>query len=188
MNNEQRPITELRSKFSLPCVVLGGAPSLIEDIKRIPEDCIKIAANHHAYKLGIETDFLVFKDSPKKHPNLKEALDNHRGIVISKLEEYTDFIINVRHFDRGFTGMLCTWIAQYISTGETILCGMDSYSGEKKYFHNQVFNHNVDPNNLLRQWKVAIEAPPHIEGLPEPNRVSVISGPLQQIFKPYEES
>lgn len=187
MNNEQRPITDLRHKFTLPVAVLGGAPSLPDDYKKLPKECITIAANHHAFRLGIETDFLVFKDDPKKYAHLKEALVNHKGIVISKLEVYTDYVINVRNYDRGFTGMLSVWIANYITTGEVIICGMDAYSQKEKYFHNQAFSHNVCSPSLIRQWKVAIEAPPHIEKLPNPERVSVMSGPLQQIFKPYEE-
>ena len=117
------------------------------------------------------------------------ALRAHKGIVISKKEAWTDYIINVKHYDRGFTGQLCTWLANVMTTGEVILCGMDSYSSEKKYFHNQVFNkgNKVPVENYLRQWRLAVDAPDHIQSLPNPERVSVMSGPLQEIFKKYEE-
>jgi hypothetical protein len=181
-----KPISELCKIHSSPIAILGGSPSLPNDVALLPTGCILMAANHHAHLLGIETDYLVFKDDPKKRKNLVPAIAAHRGEIISKLEPYTDYQINVKIYDRGFTGMFCLGLASYMTSAEVILCGMDCYSGDTPYFHDQVFNKGAPLSAYLASWQLAWGKVKHIQGCENPERISAPSGPLTRIFKKYE--
>jgi len=65
-------------------LVLGGGPSLPEDLRKAPlsDHPIIIAVNYHALKL-IEADFIVYNDEPKTDPELLGAVMKFKGVRVS---------------------------------------------------------------------------------------------------------
>lgn len=65
-----------------------------------------------------------------------------------------------------------------------ILCGMDCYQGENKYFHpynDDVPSFHYPLDFHLRPWK---EDARHL--CPHPERLKAMSGPLMNVFGSYE--
>ena len=187
-NFDKRPVTELAGKHKGQVIcVIGGGPTLPNDLKAVPPDAITIACNHHAHVYGMETDYLVFKDDPRKIKHLKEAIFDHRGILISTMERWTEYILNVPKFDRGFTGTLACWLACYMTDKEVILCGMDAYSSEQPYFHQTSSLRSWEhyKKRHFEMWSLAWGKVPHITGCPNPERIKVVSGPLIDVFSEY---
>lgn len=43
-------LSKFRNKYQgIPAAILGGGPSLPEDLKRVPDNAILIAVNYHAF-------------------------------------------------------------------------------------------------------------------------------------------
>jgi len=179
-------ITELYQSTSLPVAVIGGSPSAPNDIEALPSNCLIISANHHAYRLGLKVDYFVFKEAnPKSHTHLWEKILEPQGAkIISTNVIYSDYQINVRKWDRGYSGHLATWLGTYVTSGPVIICGMDCYTGKEHYFDNEnagSYGGNRTLDIYLRQWTLA-KGSPKDKGL-DYKRVYAVSGPLTKIFK-----
>lgn len=167
--------------------ILGGGPSLPIDMAKLPEDCTLIAVNNHAWRLCIP-DVMVFMDTPSDVPALVEAIGVARSLnvpVVSPREEESDIKLPKGEFwDGGFSSTLATWFALWQEFDAVILCGMDCYQGEQKYFYERsgfyhpVFDYPVE--NHLRAWRLAFDHCPH------PERIRAMSGPLIEVFGKYE--
>jgi hypothetical protein len=168
-----------------PIVVIGGSPSLSEDLQNIPEDAISIAANEHAYKYGCRVDYFCFFKDHNESPNLMPYILDPKGAIrISKQEKWTDYLIDIPHFHRGFTGHLAVWLATLMTDCEVIICGMDLYTSDRSYYFDR-------PND----WEAVFPEQPHLEqwkrGIDNPrgpsfidsSRIYATSGPLTKIFK-----
>lgn len=181
-----KSIKELKNKHgNLPVAVLGGGPSLPEDLKKIPTESILIGVNHHFHRL-INADYVVFMDKLNRPGNLlKKGLDQMSGVVrISHYSEQSDYNIDVDYWDGGFSSTLATWLGCYITTGPVLLCGMDCYQGKEKYFYDigRPLTHRTYTSSLesnLKAWGKAF-------GNVDTNRIKAVSGPLIELFGKYE--
>ena len=181
------PVDELFEKYKgRPAAVLGGGPSLPEDLKRLPDDCLLIAVNDHALHF-CEPDYLVFMDipDPDKLPELYYALHTYEGIKVSPQMDLTDVNVRtVKYWDGGFTSTFATWFGLYLGCDPLLLCGMDCYQGEVKYchprpnFHHPVFDFPLE--NHLRAWRLCFK---HLE---RASSIRAVSGPLVQVFGQYD--
>jgi hypothetical protein len=167
----------------IPAAVLGGGPSLVNDLKMLPRRCMLISVNDHALH-HCEPHFLVHMDNDfEKHPALKEALDKFQGIVVSPFEN-SEVVLPRGWWDGGFSSTLATWFALWQGYNPVILCGMDCYQGEVKYchprhgFYHPVFDYPIE--NHLRAWRLAFKH------CPNPERIRAMSGPLVEVFGAYE--
>lgn len=166
-----------------PAAVLGGGPSLVEDLKRLPDGCTLISVNDHALH-HCKPDYLVLMDDVEKHPNLKAALETFEGCIVSPFDNSHVTLPKGDWWDGGFTSTLATWFALWCDYEPVILCGMDCYQGEVKYchprpgFYHPVFDFPLE--NHLRAWRFAFKRCPH------PERIRAMSGPLVEVFGAYE--
>lgn len=168
-----------------PAAVLGGGPSLPTDLERIPRGSVLIAANHHALRLT-NCNYLVFLDDPTNpvcSPDLLVALQTYTGIRVTHHLAWTDveFDTNWPNFSR-YTGCLAMWFACWLGCDPVLLCGMDLYQGEKKYFYEWDAIDMRDPSfhrsarDHLDIWRPVMTSCPHSD------RIKAVSGPLTALF------
>lgn len=154
-----------------------------EDMFFLPDDAVLISVNHHALRL-CEPDYLVYMDDPQKVPELDEALRTFRGKRVNPKAERSDVLLPKRElWDGGFSSTLATWFALWLGFETVVLCGMDLYQGERKYFYKRDFYHPVFDaplENHLRAWRLAFRHCPH------PERIRAMSGPLVDVFGKFE--
>jgi hypothetical protein len=165
-----------------PAAILGGGPSLPDDLKKLPWDCVLIGVNHHALKL-CKPDYLVFMDDPNKFPDLQAGIDSFTGQIVCPFERSDVKLPKGQYWDGGFSSALATWFALWQGYEPVILCGMDCYQGEEKYFYKRDFYHPVFDAPLadhVRAWRVALKK------CPNPERIKAMSGPLVEVFGQYE--
>lgn len=164
--------------------ILGGGPSLPGDLARLPKDCTLISVNNHALKL-CEPDYLVYMDDPARVPALAEALASFRGKKVNPKKELSDVLLpKGEMWDGGFSSTFATWFALWSGFETVVLCGMDLYQGERKYFYDRAgFYHPCfdDPlENHIRAWRLAFKH------CPNPERIRAMSGPLVEVFGAFD--
>ena len=161
--------------------VLGGGPSLPSDLKNLPDGCVLISVNDHAFHF-CEPDVLVFQDKLRYEPAVQEVLKTFKGLVVSpQAESHVQLPLN--WWDENMSSALATWYACWMGYDEVILCGMDCYQGKVKYCHPRPgFDHPVFRVPLkfhLARWAKAFDH------CPNPERISAMSGPLVEVFGAY---
>lgn len=176
-------MSELRDQYAgRPAAILGGGPSLPEDIKRLPAECILIAVNYHALFLG-PVDYMVYNDAPDSDPLLERAVKEHRVSLVSP-DPTSDVLFDVPVWTGFYSSNTAAWFALWMGCDPVILCGMDLYQGEKKYFHA------TDRDAPTFHYPLYDHMRPWIEDgrnlLPHVERLRVMSGPLGQVFPLYE--
>jgi len=175
-------MSELRDWYSgKPAAVLGGGPSLPEDLKRVPAGALLIAVNYHALKI-CQPDFMVYNDQPDTDPRLLEAVRTVKAVKVSP-DPTSDIEFDVPVWTGFYSSNTAAWFALWLGCDPVILCGMDCYQGERVYFHDYqhdcpVFHYPLDHH--LRPWK---EDGKHL--LPHIERLRVMSGPLTRVFQPF---
>jgi hypothetical protein len=163
--------------------ILGGGPSLPEDLKRLPKDCVLIAVNDHALYF-CKPEYLVHMDDDFTNaPELGKALESFEGTIVSPFSNSHVQLPKGEWWDGGFSSTLATWFALWKGFDPVILCGMDCYQGEVKYCHPRPnFYHPVldfPLENHLRAWR------PALKRCPNPERIKAMSGPLVEVFGEY---
>lgn len=173
-----------------PAAVLGGGPSLPEDLKRVPADAVLIAVNYHAfYHLPAPQvpDYMVYNDSPDTNPLQAEMVKQHLTIHVSPAPEPTsDVIFDVDTVWTGFySSNTAAWLALWMGCDPVLLCGMDLYQGAVKHcppstYYNEMFDFPLD--FYLRPWVEDCR-----NSVPHPERLRSVSGPLTNVFPVYGE-
>jgi len=164
--------------------VLGGGPSLPEDLKRVPAGAILIAVNYHAFYY-CQPDFMVYNDAPETNPLQEKAVREHKAVHVSP-ERSSDVVFDVANVWTGhFSSNTATWFALWLGCDPVILCGMDCYQGPVKHcppstYHSPVFDYGLE--HYTRPWTE--------EGVKvlDVERVKVMSGPLVNVFGAYKQS
>lgn len=161
--------------------ILGGGPSLVTDIQTLPEGCLLFAVNDHAFHIGIEPDYMVFMDDPSLKPELMRTVCEFQGKRVTETLQYTD--IDLRGVIRpdARSGIFATWLALYLGCAPIWLCGMDLYTGEKKYCHDKddfmghkkIFDEPLEQH--LKDWRRLLQYRGH-------QNIHACSGPLQKVF------
>lgn len=176
-------MSEFHDRFlGQPAAVLGGGPSLPDDMRRLPLGCLLIAVNHHAFHV-CQPDFMVYNDHPTSTPELLAAVQSARAVRVSP-DPTTDIVFDVDVWTGFYSSNTAAWFALWMGCNPVILCGMDCYQGDVKYFHP----YQIDVPSLhypldhhLRPW---IEDARHL--CPYPERLKAMSGPLVKVFGQYE--
>ena len=184
---EKPDLEVIKERFSRPIAVLGAGPSLPEDLKKLPEGCLYMSCNHHAFRL-IDCQFMVFLDDPK-HPSqngrdeYKEAIKRDDIFKISQLLDYTDYY-TVNEFPKilnpiGETGMFGVWVACYITSGDVYVCGMDVKRDGQEHFYEareKASWGGVHYNGKIKKWKQVFHF------CEKPERIKIMSGPLKELL------
>ena len=178
-------MSEMKDRFAgRPAAVLGGGPSLPNDLARLPADCVLIAVNYHAAYL-CKPDFIVYNDQPESYPAQLAAVLSGEATRVSP-EPTSDILFDVDVWTGFYSSNTAAWFALWVGCNPVILCGMDMYQGPKKYFHE--FNGDAPClhyplDHHIRPW---IEEGRNL--LPHVERLRVMSGPLQNVFPAYQEA
>ena len=179
-------LIEIYKKYDVPVAVLGSGPSLPEDLKKIPDNCILISCNHHAFEL-LEPDYMVFLDplSNNHSQRYRDRVANPgkaKRISYGNLNETDYYCINEAtiYHKLSDTGIFGAWIGCYITTGKVYLCGMGlRVQNEQMHFYdNPDFKNNVawggpSLQNKLDKW-AKLE--------PFKDQLVAVSGPLKELF------
>jgi hypothetical protein len=165
-----------------PAAVLGGGPSLPEDMQRLPSGCLLIAVNYHAFEI-CKPDFIVYNDQPESDPLLQKAVQTCKALRVSA-DPTSDIRFDVPVWTGFYSSQTAAWFALWMGCNPVILCGMDCYQGERAYFHeyedkpqfHYPLEHHINPwiedaKNMLPNWQ----------------RVTVMSGPLIKVFGQYQD-
>lgn len=161
--------------------MLGGGPSLPSDMQRLPDGCLLIAVNYHAF-YHCQPDYMVYNDEPKSDPFLLREVLKRRAVRVSS-EPTSDVEFDVPVWTGFYSSNTAAWFALWLGCDPVILCGMDCYQGNVKYCHPSErdvppFHYPLDMH--LRPWREdGHNLLPHVE------RVRVMSGPLSQVFPVY---
>lgn len=181
---KQIKLSALRDAYSgRAAAVLGGGPSLPEDMKRLPKDCLLIAVNYHAFYY-CEPDFMVYNDTPETNPLQVKAVKEHRALHVSP-GPTSDVLFDVPAVWTGFfSSNTASWFALWIGCGPVVLCGMDCYQGESKHcppsaYDSPTFHYPLD--FYLRPWREDCR-----NSVPHPERLRAVSGPLVDLFGAYQ--
>lgn len=151
-------------------VILGGGPSLPEQLKNIPKDAVTFGVNHHASKL-VTCDYIVFNDY-HGWPLVRDL----PGKKICRWHEYAD--IQQDCAPGVISGVLALRVALKMGLSPIILAGFDCYQGGG-YFHDPAPSERAKLFTLeqhLSFWKE----------FTSPN-IYVADGPLTTIFKQSEK-
>jgi hypothetical protein len=181
-------LIEIYQSIDKPIAVLGGGPSLPEDLKKIPKDCILISANHHAFKLVVP-DFICFLDPPD-HAAIAADVEYKRitynpgttkRISYANLTLTDYYCINEAKFHTSSdTGIFSTWVASYIGKNDIYLCGFGlRNSKEAQYFHEMpagMYWGGPSQEVKSKRWEDLRD------DMERPERVKAVSGPLQKVF------
>jgi hypothetical protein len=176
-------MSKLKDRFAgRPAAVLGGGPSLPADMARLPKRSLLIAVNHHALRL-CRPAYMVYNDEPATHPELQKAVQEHRVVLVSP-EPTSDILFDVPVWTGFYSSNTAAWFALWLGCDPVLLCGMDLYQGDVKYFHSYdhdvpCFHYPLDQH--LRPWVEDARA-----SCPHPERLKAMSGPLGNVFGIYE--
>lgn len=114
-------------------VVMGGAPSLAEEIEGLQAD-VWISANEHGAKLR-QVDYIVAMD--ERHGglrvNMREHLRQFSDAPIIGPWAFNDYTLHTWPGSprKGLSGMVATWAAWVMGGHPVILAGFDGYGGSK---------------------------------------------------------
>lgn len=177
-------LSEMRNMYTgRAAAVLGGGPSLVSDLKKLPEGCVLIAVNYHGLYHCDHIDFMVYNDAPETNPLQENAVREHRTVHVSP-EPSSDVLFDVDHVWTGhFSSNTAAWFALWLGCDPVILCGMDCYQGDVKHcypstYDSPVFHFGLD--HYTRPW---IEE--GLKVLPNVEHVKAMSGPLVDVFGKY---
>lgn len=172
------PIASLRDFHAgKPGTVLGGGPSLREDLNSVPAETVLIAVNHHAFKYILSADYTVFLDDVPSLRISGEELRTLGGVLVSRQPESDVDLGGSTWWQGRFSGHLACWLGDWLGCNPVILAGMDLYQNP--------LPPDDDPRNLaykmpleehLKGWRLAFEKCQH------PERIRAVSGPLVKVF------
>jgi len=178
-------LSSMKNKYKgKPAAILGGGPSLPDDIKLLPKNCLLIAVNYHALYYCKPT-YMVYNDTPDTNPLQQKAVDEHTTIHVSP-DPTSDVKFDVPDVWTGFfSSNTAAWFALFMGCNPVILCGMDCYQGEQKHCLPSTYDSpmfHMESEFYTRPW---VEDCRH--SVPHPERLRVMSGPLVPVFGAYKK-
>lgn len=158
-------------------MVCGASVLLLNDLYEAPQTNFSIACNHHT--LILKPDIVVALDL-----HTMPLLKQYRGLVCAKHEEADVHIGLAPSF--GFSGAAAVWLADYMGFKEVIVAGFSCYLDEgRSYWHDGLAQTKPHINTTREQQEIVWET--LRTSLKNPGRIRVMSGFLQNIFKPWRE-
>jgi hypothetical protein len=145
--------------------VMGGSPSLADDIKSVDAD-VWISVNEHGAKLR-EVDYVVAMDDihTKLHVPMLKHIRPHTDAPIISPWHWGDFQLSHWHLipKIPYSGVVASWCAYLMGGHPVILAGFDCYKGH---------------GAAVGQHKEYVK---HIKG-----EVRVVSGALTSLYPKYD--
>lgn len=153
--------------------ILGGGPSLPEDLKGLPK-AVLFGINFHAPQL-VDCDYLVFNDR-----NMQERMAPFPGVKLSRHLVQSDYDLTYLS-DPGMSSIQAVFIADLMGFETIILCGMGCYQ-DGLYFHpsdEKPFGMRETLERQKKRWRLCFEK------CERPAAIRAMSGPLIQVFGRY---
>lgn len=176
-------LSALKGRYAgRPAAILGGGPSMPEELKRVPKESLLIAVNYHA-QYYCRPNYMVYNDAPSTNPLMVKAVEEHKSVLVSP-DPSSDILFDVDVWTGFYSSHTACWFAAYLGCDPIILCGHDLYQGEQKHcppstYYSEVFDYPLDFH--LRPWLEDAK-----NKLPNPERIRAMSGPLVQLFGAYQ--
>lgn len=153
--------------------VLGGAPSLLTDLYHLPQHFDLIGVNQHTLLLPLS--YILFSDKP-----VFEIIKDHPAYKVSHFRELSGegmiWAGVIPNFN--LSGPKAIWLADYLGYEEILVCGMDGYATDRRYWHDQPEERSIQ-NSYQRDkniWSL-------LKGsLSNPEKVRFTCGELQRFF------
>lgn len=165
-------LSAIRGRHRGQCLaVLGGGPTLLADLKKVPFDAILVGVNQHTMLMNL--DYLVFQD-PDIYPVVRESdaplCTHHRDLAHIFTGIVPDF---------GLSGGTAVWMADFLGAEQIIVCGCDNYTAGRRYWHSK------PGATLPADGYSGIDVWHRVRDLMErPGIVRAVSGPLTEVFAP----
>lgn len=140
-----------------PAVIMGGAPSLPNDVAKVVGDAVWFSANQHGAMLR-QCDYIVYVDPEHQvtGERMQDKLSEYGVPTISPCfgADYRVPNWNAARF-KGNSGMQGVWFASLLGANPIIICGMECYQGgvywhdadaksSSKGRHQQSFDVNIE--------------------------------------------
>lgn len=142
--------------FGQPIIVIGGGPSAPGQWASLPapwrEAAVKVFANGHGFKLGLEPDFIVCKDDvhTETKQRMEPMLRAHGDYPIVAPHPWADYIMQGWP-SQGNSGQLAIALAAMMGGWPVIPVGFDCYQNGT-YFHAPDAP-NVSLGRLESAWR-----------------------------------
>lgn len=165
-------LADLRGRYRGCAAVLGGGPSLPADLRIVPPDAVLCGVNQHALLLPL--DYIVFQD-----PDVFDLVREHPAARITHHRALADIWSGIAP-DFGFSGATAAWCLELMGFAPIILCGMDNYSGRRRYWHSRADDRHEMHQDPLASWIRALGFFSNAAAL------KAASGPLTEVVGVYE--
>jgi hypothetical protein len=150
--------------------VMGGGPSLAADVVRVQAD-VWISANHHGAALRA-VDYVVALDDvhDQLHRPMRDVIRQHTAAPIIAPHPWADIRLADWPLGLPLTGPVACWVAAAMGARQIVLAGFDCYGAKER----AVMSH--------RTYTEYINA----TGQRVPYKLRAVSGPLLDVYAPYE--
>lgn len=146
----------------MPAVVLGGGPSLRDQITRCPPrgEAIYLSANDHGARFT-QCDYLVCHDKRDWQGNPMEETLRQFGAPIVSRHMFADYRIMGSIVPD--TGIETAWVARLLGCAPIYICGIECYSGSGTYHHDPKAQSNgfkIPLTTHLGRWRETLRKYP----------------------------
>jgi hypothetical protein len=160
--------------------VIGGGCSLPEDLDKLPPDVILIGVNQHANLL--KPEYITFTDPPVALllTKMKDTV-----LISPRKTGVIDGVVWATILkDFGFSGADGVQLAEYMGSARTILCGIDCYTGPRRYWYDLQPSPRSKYEFTEQQRDMWMRIKAHLK---RPEVVRAASGPLIEVFGGVDE-
>ena len=160
--------------------ILGGSPSLVSDMKELPETTQVWGVNQHTAILPL--DLIVFIDS-KLWPYIK---DYHTKFITrtAECDEDNKHIIRVRQqLSHNYSGALALFAADKMGFDSVYVAGMDQYNldADRTYWWE-----GPQSPDIVRSRRLCTDGEPvvkFVKTLRRPQNIHFVSGRLKELHQ-----
>ena len=164
------------------CAILGGGPTLPQDIDNLPAVDFTFGVNQHS--LIMPLDYLVFIDS-KIWPYIQEK--KNTTFITRHVPDDTedkDFICVRQMQSHNYSGALAIWVADKMGFDAIYCCGMDQYDDSEQLWWWQ--GPQLENEEIRRQRARVLDPEPMLQflkSLRNPQKVFFMSGRLKELHQ-----
>jgi hypothetical protein len=163
------------------CAILGGGPSLVEDIQNLPEVNKLFGVNQHTMILNL--DYLVFIDT-KLWAHVKTCNTTFITRILPEDTDDKEFIQVRQMQNHNYSGAMAIWAADKMGFDKVYCCGMDQYDNADKLWWWQ--GPQLENEEIRKQRARVVDTEPMIKflkSLRNPQKVFFMSGRLKELHQ-----
>lgn len=167
-----------------PVVVMGGAPSLPDDVERVAhDDCVYISANQHGLMLR-DCDYSVYVD-PVHQVTGERMQEKLSAFGVPTISPVFGADYRIPNWDsigfKGNCGLHAIWVAYLLGASAIIVCGIECYQGGTYWHDPKGKSSSVGRGIQFFEKRIA-----ELKKIIDVSRVRVVSGHLNNHFISYD--